>query len=168
MNWRCAWEPQRKYGLPAWLGGCLLLKGNVAMNEAKAESVARCECSEALLYVVDDEPMLLELVSVILEPLGYPIETFRSPESALQAFAAAEPKPALIITDYAMHNMTGLELVEACRRIQPNQKFLMLSGTVGQDIFQSTPVKPDRFLAKPYQANQLAEMVKSMLADEPG
>ncbi len=63
------------------------------MNEAKAESVARGERSEALLYVVDDEPMLLELASVILEPLGYTIETFRSPESALRAFRSPSPSP---------------------------------------------------------------------------
>ncbi len=67
-----------------------------------------------------------------------------------------------------MHTMTGLELVEACRRIRPKQKILMLSGTVGQEVFETAPVKPDRFLAKPYQAKQLVEMVESMLADEPG
>ena len=111
------------------------------MNESKAESLERGKRGEALIYVVDDEPMLLELASVILEPLGYTIETFRSPESALRAFAAAEPKPALIITDYAMHTMTGLELAEACRRIQPKQKVLMLSGTVGQEIFHTAPVQ---------------------------
>ena len=138
------------------------------MNEPKAESPGRGKSSEMLIYLVDDEPMLLELASVILEPLGYAIETFRAPESALRAFTAAEPQPALIITDYAMHTMTGLELAEGCRRIQPKQKVLLLSGTVGSEILHGAPVKPDRFLAKPYQAKQLIDVVRSMLADEPG
>jgi CheY-like chemotaxis protein len=138
------------------------------MNEPKPESPGRDKSGEALIYVVDDEPMLLELASVILEPLGYTIETFRGPESALRAFTAAEPQPALIITDYAMHTMTGLELAEACRRIQPKQKVLLLSGTVGPEIFHNAPVKPDRFLAKPYQAKQLIDMVRLMLADGAG
>ena len=138
------------------------------MNEPKPDSPARDKSGEALIYVVDDEPMLLELASVILEPLGYTIETFRAPESAVKAFTAAEPQPALIITDYAMHTMTGLELAEACRRIQPKQKVLLLSGTVGPEIFHNAPVKPDRFLAKPYQAKQLIDMVRLMLADGAG
>jgi len=138
------------------------------MNEPKPDSRARDKSGEALIYVVDDEPMLLELASVILEPLGYTIETFRAPESALRAFTAAEPQPALIITDYAMHTMTGLELAEACRRIQPKQKVLLLSGTVGPEITHTSPVKPDRFLAKPYQAKQLIDAVRSILADGAG
>ena len=115
------------------------------------------------IYVVDDEPMLLELATVILQPLGYRIKTFRTPEAAISEFKSAESPPALIITDYAMHTMNGLELIEACRRIQPAQKTLLLSGTVGPDIYHSTPTQPDHFLAKPYQAKQLVDAVKSML-----
>jgi CheY-like chemotaxis protein len=117
----------------------------------------------APIYLVDDEPMLLELASVILAPLGYPIKTFRNPEAALKAFASAQPPPALVITDFAMHGMNGLELIEACRRICPEQKTLVLSGTVGADFFFDAPTKPNRYLAKPYQAKQLIEVVRSML-----
>lgn len=135
------------------------------MHEPKAKSLGSGRSGGALIYVVDDEPMLLELAAVILEPLGYTIQTFRAPETALRAFKAAEPPPALIITDYAMHTMTGLDLAEACRQIQPRQKVLLVSGTVGPDILRGAPVKPDRFLAKPYQAKQLIDMVKAVLAN---
>ena len=67
-----------------------------------------------------------------------------------------------------MHTMTGLELVEACRRIRPRQKILLVSGTVGPDIFRDAPVKPDRFLAKPYQSKQLIDVVEAMLAELSG
>ena len=133
------------------------------MNEPKAKSAEVGQSGGALIYVVDDEPMLLELASVILEPLGYTIETFRAPETALRAFESAAPPPALLITDFAMHTMTGLELTEACRRIRPQQKVLLLSGTVGAEICRNAPVKPDRFLAKPYQAKQLIEAVEALL-----
>jgi CheY-like chemotaxis protein len=135
------------------------------MNEPKTNRLESVPSGGALIYVVDDEPMLLELASVILEPLGYTIETFRGPETALQAFRAAEPPPALLITDHAMHIMTGLELVEACRQIQPRQKALLVSGTVGPEILHNAPVQPNRFLAKPYQAKQLIEAVKAVLAE---
>ena len=117
-----------------------------------------------LLFVVDDEPMLLELAAVILEPLGYTVKTFRDPESALQAFTAAKPRPEIILTDYAMHTMNGMELIEACRRLQPQQKILLLSGTVDQQVYRNSAFKPDRFLAKPYQAKQLTDAIKELLA----
>jgi len=116
-----------------------------------------------LIYVVDDEAMLLELAAVILEPLGYEIKTFRDPGCALDAFTTGRPRPVLIITDYAMHSMNGMTLIEACRKLEPDQKILLVSGTVGPDIFYNAAVKPDRFLEKPYQARQLIDMVKSML-----
>jgi CheY-like chemotaxis protein len=118
----------------------------------------------ALIYIVDDEPMLLDLAAVILEPLGYRIKTFRDPEEALRAYKAAEPPPVLIITDYAMHAMTGMELMEACRQIRPRQKVLLVSGTVGPDIFGDTTIKPDRFLGKPYQSKQLIDLVEDLMA----
>ena len=120
--------------------------------------------SKPLAFVVDDEPMLLELASVILEPLGYRVETFRAPETALRAFEAAESAPALIVTDYAMPGMNGLELVAACRRIRPEQKALLISGTVGPEVCQGAAAKPNGFLAKPYQARQLTEAVAAALA----
>lgn len=116
-----------------------------------------------LIYVVDDEAMLLELATVILEPLGFQIASFRDPEVALQEFTQAEPRPALLITDYAMHSMNGMELIQACRRLEPRQKILLLSGTVGPEIFQQAASKPDRFLAKPYYARQLVDLVRDLL-----
>ncbi len=135
------------------------------MKASQSNQTGSDKNARGVIFVVDDEAMLLELASIILEPLGYQIRTFSDPETAVQAFAAAQPRPVLIITDFAMHRMTGLALIEACRRLEPSQKVLMLSGTVGPEIFEQAPCKADRFLAKPYQARQLIETVQSMLAD---
>ena len=120
--------------------------------------------AKTLIYVVDDEAMLLELATVILEPLGYEISTFRDPTAAVKTFAEKTPRPNLIITDYAMHSMNGMDLIQECRRIEPSQKILLLSGTVGAEVFHQATCKPDRFLAKPYHARQLIDLVRAMLA----
>jgi CheY-like chemotaxis protein len=115
------------------------------------------------IYVVDDEPMLLELAAAVLEPLGYVVSTFRDADAALRAFSCAEVPPALIITDYSMHTMNGLDLMRACRESHPRQKFLLLSGTVDSQAYRDSSIKPDRFLPKPYHAKELAGMVHSLL-----
>ena len=116
-----------------------------------------------LIYVVDDEPMLLELASVILEPQGYQIKTFRDPELAVEAFVSAQRRPALLITDYAMHTMTGMQLIEKLRAVEPKQKILLVSGTVTEEIFAESNVRPDAFIAKPYLADQFTAAVKKLL-----
>src|SRR4030095_15020239 len=102
------------------------------MSQPKANSSEDATDKASLIYVVDDEPMLLELATVVLEPLGYTIKTFRDPKAALKAFTAAEPRPALLITDYAMHLMNGMDLIAACRTVQPSQQILLISGHVDQ------------------------------------
>lgn len=113
------------------------------------------------MFVVDDEPMLLELAEAILKPLGYQVRTFRDPELALKEFPAA--KPDVIITDYAMGRMSGMDLIRECRRLNPRQKMILLSGTVDEHMFANAPVKPDQFLTKPYQIHELAERLQSLL-----
>jgi DNA-binding response OmpR family regulator len=133
------------------------------MSEANEKKTKPAESAGKLVYVVDDEPMLLELAVVILEPQGFEVKSFRDPGQAMEAFSAASPRPAVVITDYAMHSMNGMQLVEKLRRLEPRQKILLISGTVGEDVFQGSPCKPDLFLAKPYQAHQLTAAVKSLI-----
>lgn len=121
--------------------------------------------SRGRVFIVDDEPVLLELAEKVLSHLGYDIRAFNNPEKALKAYFAAESPPDLVITDFAMHQMDGLDLIRECRRLHPKQKMILLSGTVDQTIYSGTGVRPDRFLEKPYQPPQLAEMVQELLAD---
>lgn len=111
------------------------------------------------IFVVDDEPMLLDLAMTVLEPLGFKVQTFRDPRKALAEYPTA--KPAVVVTDYAMGEMNGLDLVRECRRINPRQRTILLSGTVDENVFANAPIKPDRFLAKPYQ---IRDFVESILA----
>jgi CheY-like chemotaxis protein len=129
------------------------------MDDAKPSSVAG---SSATIFVVDDEPMLLDLASAILKPAGYEVRTFRDPQAALAAFAAA--RPSVLVTDYAMGEMNGLDLVQQCRKINPQQKILLLSGTVDEKIYAQGANKPDAFLAKPYQVGEFIGLVQKLAA----
>ena len=104
--------------------------------------------AQPTVFVVDDEPMLLELAEVILKPLGCQVRTFRDPEVALKEVAIAPPE--VIITDYAMGRMSGMDLIRECRRLNPRQKLILVSGTVDGQVFADAPAKSNEFLSKPY------------------
>jgi DNA-binding NtrC family response regulator len=118
---------------------------------------------QPLIYVVEDQDVLLELATVILEQNGYVVRGFSQPKSALQAYAVASPPPALMVTDFAMEGLNGLELIERCRLLRPDQKALLISGAVNEDTYSASTSKPDAFLRKPYAAQQLVHEVEKLL-----
>ncbi|MCI0538306.1 MAG: response regulator [Verrucomicrobiales bacterium] len=117
-----------------------------------------------LVYLVDDEPLLLELAEMVLEGNGYRFQKFQDPTEAWSAFAVADPAPALLITDYAMHAMNGVELIVKCKQLHPELKTILISGTVDESILRHVPMKVDHFLRKPYRTTELGNIVRSVLS----
>jgi two-component system OmpR family response regulator len=116
----------------------------------------------AKVFVVDDEPMLLDLAAMIIKSMGCEVQVFRDPEVALKEFITTLPD--LVITDYAMGRMSGMDLIRECRRIKPDQKMILISGTVDEHVFADALVRPDRFISKPYQFSEFSSCIREMLA----
>jgi CheY-like chemotaxis protein len=128
-----------------------------------AEPAAVLPQGGALIYVVDDEPMVGELVATVLEMAGFQTKHFTHPAEALKAFTAANPRPALLMTDFVMPSLNGMELIERCKQPQPSLKTILYSGNVGAEIMQRYQVKPDFFIRKPFQPQNLIDNVCSVL-----
>jgi DNA-binding NarL/FixJ family response regulator len=61
--------------------------------------------------------------------------------------------------------MNGLDLIRECRRCQSAAKnSMLLSGTVDENIYANAQIKPDCFLAKPYQIPDFIKSVQSLAA----
>jgi DNA-binding NtrC family response regulator len=120
--------------------------------------------SSPTVFVVDDEPMLLNLAEMILGAADFRVRLFHDPKKALSEYAAAKPPPDVVITDYAMAGMSGLDLIRECKRLNPQQKTILISGTVDESIYVNSPIKPDYFLVKPYQIHKLIEVTRSFVA----
>lgn len=131
--------------------------GKSAMSRASSKSPRSREMP--LIFVVDDNPDVAELAETILSLAGYKVKRFCDPTATLKALRDSNPKPAVLVTDYDMGVMTGLELVQFSRVFHPNLKTLMFSGTVEGDVVLSHPVKVDKFLSKPFHASQLTALV---------
>ena len=151
------WNPERSSFLePACQVGEAVVYSIVMQASANTAPLG-------LAFIVDDEPMLLDLNESALRAIGLDVRRFRAAEQALEAYWKAAVPPLLIVTDYAMHKMTGLELIAACRRTHPDQKFLLISGTVDDSVFRDSPEKPDRVMAKPYLMEDFTLAVRSLV-----
>ena len=124
------------------------------------------EGGEILIYVVDDESLIGEVVEVVLKLKGFRPRFFSNPEEALQSLANEEEKPVLLLTDFIMSPINGMELIERCKKIQPSLKTVLYSGNVDEDITHYYSVKPDGFLSKPFLPKDLVATVQSVLRGE--
>ena len=118
-----------------------------------------------VIYVVDDEPMLLDLAEMVLKPAGFDVRTFVDPHRALADYAAAKPPPSVVVTDFAMGEMNGLDLIRECRKLHPAQKIIMVSGTVDESIYADLEIKPDCFLGKPYNPDHFVAVNQGLTGD---
>jgi len=117
-----------------------------------------------MVCVVDDEPMVGEVVQAILRVGGYQSVYYQDPILTLEAFKAANPKPDLLLTDFQMPQMTGRELIHQCKEVHPSLKTILYSGNVQEDTVSFYASKPDRFLRKPFTPKTLIDLVNSVTA----
>jgi signal transduction histidine kinase len=119
------------------------------------------------ILVVDDEPMLLELVALFLEPRGYEVVLAGDGVEALMKLQ--QVKVDVVLTDYAMHEMNGIELLARIKTLYPTIRVALMSGTLDMDaIFQTTTANlcADAFIGKPFMADELCELVGRLCTSE--
>lgn len=80
----------------------------------------------ARIMVVDDDKSVANVVSLILHQAGFQVTTFYDALSAAQY--ALEFQPDVVITDYSMPNMNGLELATVLQENCPDCKIVINSG----------------------------------------
>ncbi len=120
-----------------------------------------------LIFVVDDEPMIGDVVEVILGLGGFSTRFFEDPQRALIALQEEETKPDLLLTDYTMNPINGLELIAEAKALMPHLKTVLYSGNVGGDVVEYAEFKPDGFLAKPFLPKNLVSTVNKVLGRLP-
>ena len=123
--------------------------------------------SERLVFVVDDFKELTALYRACLVPAGFEVRAFDDRAQALRAFLAANPRPALLITDYDGYPISAEELMAKCRQVQPDLKILMATG-YPECCLSFAGVRPDSFLPKPFGLDQLVAEVRALTEAAPG
>lgn len=116
----------------------------------------------ALIVVADDEFLLTEMLSAYLEDAGYEVLTASNGQVAFKL--VKERRPNLLITDFMMPSMTGLDLANAIRTDGDiaDLPILLVTGAQGTvarrhaELFQHV-------LDKPYNIQQLLAIVDKLV-----
>ncbi|MGL4405635.1 MAG: ATP-binding protein, partial [Notoacmeibacter sp.] len=133
-------------------------KGIAAKDEAKDLS------GQGLILLVEDEDAVRMGGVRALKSRGYTVIEASTGVEALEAFRAANGTIDLIVSDVVMPEMDGPTLLGEVRKIQPNIKFIFVSG-YAEDAFAKNLDEGAvfGFLPKPFSLKQLATTVKDWM-----
>jgi two-component system OmpR family response regulator len=118
--------------------------------------------NEARLLVVDDEPNILELLSVALRFNGFEVETA---SDGLQALTAARSfKPDLVVLDVMMPELDGFEVVRRLRGEGARVPVLFLTAKDGTDNkVQGLTLGGDDYVTKPFSLEEVVARIRALL-----
>ena len=115
------------------------------------------------ILLVDDEPSVLRYTKTLLEIDNYNVETAASGEEALQRMNRG-PAPNLIVLDLVMPGMDGLQTLESCKKLRPDQKVVMVSCVNDTNkVVQAMKLGASDYLTKPFLPPQLQGAVRKAL-----
>jgi PAS domain S-box-containing protein len=140
--------------------------GEAAAPDILAESVPHATDKQLTVLVVDDEPALRDLLTDMLEHLGY---ASLAASNAQEGIAAIESTPHidLLVTDIGLPGgMNGRQLANAVRQSRPDLKVLFITGYAEQSVIGKEALPPDmEVLVKPFAMDAFFNTVNRMTAD---
>jgi len=109
------------------------------------------------ILLVDDDPDVRSVTSMMLSSLGYSVVEAENGDEALKKI---DPAIDLVLTDFAMPNMTGAELAEIVKREHPELPIMFITGFADIDILD---VDQQLIVQKPYKEEELARKLANVL-----
>src|ERR1700676_2372560 len=120
------------------------------------------------ILLVDDDDVVRDSLYALLESNGYEVLAASNAPNGLTIFRQSIRPIEMLVTDYNMPQMTGLELARECSRLYGKLRVLYVSGSQPDTELQADLQAPMRgFLAKPFRRNDLLNKAKALLPIEP-
>lgn len=121
------------------------------------------------IMIIDDEPMIRDMLQQMLGREGYEIVTAEHGKAALDWLKQADRHPDLIITDLIMPCKEGLELIPELKASYPEVRIIAFSGG-SKHIDPDTQLDiasclgADKQMSKPFERHVMLEAVRELLS----
>jgi signal transduction histidine kinase/ActR/RegA family two-component response regulator len=117
-----------------------------------------------LILIVDDEAMVREITSSILETHGYRVLTANDGTEAIKVYKQNKEKIKAVIMDMMMPVMDGQTCIRALRKVNPDIKIIAVSGLAEKEKLAKVAVTHVKaFLPKPYVAKKLLKTIHEVI-----
>ena len=121
--------------------------------------------NENILFI-DDEKLISEVGTEMLQRLGYKVTAKRSSIEALKTFKNNPKKFDLVITDQTMPNLSGSDLSRQMIQIKPDIPIILCTGYSDSiNEYQAKVIGVKEFALKPITRNEIAKLIRKVLDD---
>jgi CheY-like chemotaxis protein len=122
------------------------------------------------ILLVDDDKDTIFTFDLYLKSIGYTIFSFVNPVEALDYFKKNFAGCSLVITDYGMPQMSGIDLIKKIREKDEyyTKKIILISATIKGDILtdyyeELSNLRVNKILEKPMFLEELKNEVKKLI-----
>jgi PAS domain S-box-containing protein len=134
----------------------------VAQEQVAVSTTVRGN-GERIMYV-DDEELLVYLITRMLERLDYEVAGYTDADEAIQAFRNDPGRFDAVVTDLAMPGMTGHDLARALHTIRPDIPIVMTSGYIrDEDAEAALQAGVREVISKPHSVEDLGRVLHKTL-----
>ncbi|HEX9452528.1 MAG TPA: response regulator, partial [Burkholderiales bacterium] len=116
-----------------------------------------------VVYIDDDEAQVF-MIKRMLERWGYRVSAYLEQREALDALLDGEQRVDLVVTDYNMPGLSGLEVARAIRDARPQLPVIVVSGYVTDALrVQAAAAGVSELISKPHEVEELRDAVQRLL-----
>ncbi|MFK8138204.1 MAG: response regulator [Bdellovibrionales bacterium] len=133
-------------------------------NEDREKAINERAESQNQIWVVDDEEEIREILGELVKDAGFSLREFEDGQRAYEALKETNDgnRPVTIILDMTMPNMTGLELLEKIRGVDPDIPSIFISGNLTKkDVISATNSGVFCVLEKPFDSSTVISNLKN-------
>ncbi|MGC8736321.1 MAG: response regulator [Dissulfurimicrobium sp.] len=115
------------------------------------------------IMVIDDEKIVCDMSKLSLEQAGYEVETFLSAEPALERLK--EKKFDVVVTDYKMKGMNGMDVLKTVKNLYPETKVIMITAFANlETAIEALRADVHDFFPKPVKIKELKASIERALS----
>ena len=121
-----------------------------------------------VLYIDDEEAIVL-LMTRLLERQGYRVSGYTDPEKALAEARANPGQFDLVVTDYSMPRVSGLDVARALKRLRADLPVVLASGYITEELRANAPeAGVSELIYKPNTVDELCAVVARVAHEQSG
>jgi two-component system, cell cycle sensor histidine kinase and response regulator CckA len=124
-------------------------------------------CTETIL-LVDDEAMILDVAGKMIHTLGYTVITAQDGHTAVDLYKQQQEGIDLVILDMVMPDMSGGEVFDEIKKMNPTAKVLLSSGySLNGQASRIIERGCDGFIQKPFTISDISKQLRKILGQRP-
>jgi len=146
---------------------------NIYLPASKRKTIRKNKLNDEVLkghetvLLIDDEDIIVEVGTQLLESLGYKVFIARSGREAIDVYRENKEKIDVIILDMIMPDMSGSDTYDRLREINPDSKIILSSGySINGQAAEILGRGCNGFFQKPFNLEQLSQKIREILDEK--